>query len=61
MSDQDHEPLGPMTPDPESDLGDTSDVHGTISPHDVPKDSPNRREVEERVDDEGGEATSGNA
>lgn len=37
------------------------DIHGTISPHDVPKDSPNRRPVEELTEDEGGEATSGNA
>ncbi|HEX6391080.1 MAG TPA: hypothetical protein VFZ89_16590 [Solirubrobacteraceae bacterium] len=55
------EPLGPMTPDEQSDLGDTTEVHGTISPHDVPKDSPNRREVEEQTEAEGGEATSGNA
>jgi hypothetical protein len=37
------------------------DVHSTISPHDVPKDSPNRREVEEKTEEEGGEATRGNA
>jgi hypothetical protein len=60
MSDQKSEPLGPATPD-DSDLGDTEDVHGTISPHDVPKDSPNRRAVEEQTEQEGGEATHGNA
>lgn len=41
--------------------GSTTEVHNTLSPHDVPKDSPNRREVEERVREEGGEATQGDA
>lgn len=41
--------------------GSTTEVHNTLSPHDVPKDSPNRREVEERVREEGGEATRGDA
>lgn len=60
--DQSHdEPLGPFTPDDESPGGSTPEVHGSLSPHDVPKDSPNRRAIEELVDEEGGEATRGNA
>ena len=37
-----HEPLGPLTPDSESSLGDTPEVHDEISPHDLPKDHPGR-------------------
>lgn len=55
------EPLGPFTPDDESPGGSTPEVHDTLSPHDVPKDSPNRRPIEERVAEEGGEATRGTA
>jgi hypothetical protein len=49
-----------MADDKDADLGDSSEVHDTISPHDVPKDSPNRREVEEQTGDDGDEATRGN-
>ena len=50
-----------MTDDKEGeDLGDTTEVHETISPHDVPKDSENRRPVEEQTEEEGAEATRGN-
>ncbi len=37
-----HEPLGPITPDHLSPLGDTPEVHDEISPHDLPRDHPGR-------------------
>jgi hypothetical protein len=40
------EPLGPMTPDPQTPLGDTPEVHDEISPHDLPLDHPGRTEAE---------------
>ena len=48
------EPLGPMTPDDETPLGDTPEAHDEISPHDLPLDHPGRDEAERRADgDEG--------
>jgi hypothetical protein len=41
------EPLGPMTPDEETDLGDTPEAHDEISPHDLPPDHPGRGKAEE--------------
>jgi hypothetical protein len=41
-----HEPLGPLTPDDETDLGDTPEAHDEISPHDLPPDHPGRGEAE---------------
>ena len=38
--DEADEPLGPMTPDEETDLGDTPEAHDEVSPHDLPKDHP---------------------
>ena len=32
------EPLGPVTPDDETSLGDSPEVHDEISPHDLPVD-----------------------
>jgi hypothetical protein len=52
------EPLGPVTPDDETDLGDTPEAHDEISPHDLPKDHPGRRKAEDLAGDEG--ATRGN-
>jgi hypothetical protein len=52
------EPLGPMTPDDETDLGDTPEVHDEISPHDLPKDHPGRREAEKEAGESG--TTRGN-
>lgn len=40
------EPLGPMTPDDETALGDTPEAHDEISPHDLPLDHPGREEAE---------------
>jgi hypothetical protein len=40
------EPLGPMTPDPQTSLGDTPEAHDEISPHDLPLDHPGRPEAE---------------
>ena len=43
------EPLGPMTPDEETPLGDTPEAHDEISPHDLPLDHPGRDEAERRA------------
>ena len=43
------EPLGPMTPDDETPLGDTPEAHDEISPHDLPLDHPGRDEAERRA------------
>ena len=40
------EPLGPVTPDDQTPLGDTPEAHDEISPHDLPPDHPGRREAE---------------
>jgi hypothetical protein len=52
------EPLGPVTPDDETDLGDTPEAHDEISPHDLPKDHPGRKQAEKDAG-EGG-TTRGN-
>ena len=48
------EPLGPVTPDKETPLGDTPEAHDEISPHDLPKDHPGREEAERQAEDQGG-------
>ncbi len=53
------EPLGPMTPDDETELGDTPEAHDEISPHDLPPDHPGRAEAE-RLAGGGGGTTGGN-
>jgi hypothetical protein len=53
------EPLGPMTPDEETALGDTPEAHDEIVPEDLPKDHPGRQEAE-RLAEEGGGTTGGN-
>ncbi|HEY4094770.1 MAG TPA: hypothetical protein VGM33_04635 [Baekduia sp.] len=40
------EPLGPATPDDETDLGDTPEAHDEIVPQDLPKGHPGRPEAE---------------
>jgi hypothetical protein len=40
------EPLGPMTPDDETPLGDTPEAHDELSPIDLPPDHPGRQEAE---------------
>ena len=52
------EPLGPVTPDEETPLGDTPEAHDEISPHDLPKDHPGRREAEKEAGESG--TTRGN-
>jgi len=44
-----HEPLGPMTPDDQTDLGDTPEAHDEIIPEDLPKDHPGRQEAERQA------------
>ena len=48
-----------MTPDEETDLGDTPEAHDELSPHDLPKDHEGRAEAEELAGGEDG-TTSGN-
>ena len=50
------EPLGPMTPDTETPLGDTPEAHDELSPVDLPKDHPGRKQAER--DSEGVEGTT---
>ena len=54
-----HEPLGPLTPDDETALGDTPEAHDEISPHDLPPDHPGRDEAERHAGGEDG-TTRGN-
>ena len=54
MDNEKSEPLGPMTPDDETDLGATPEAHDEISPHDVPKDAPERGATERAAGGEGG-------
>jgi hypothetical protein len=52
------EPLGPVTPDEDTDLGDTPEAHDEISPHDLPKGHPGRQEAERQAGEDG--TTRGN-
>lgn len=49
------EPLGPLTPDDETPLGDTPEAHDEISPHDLPLDHPGREEAERQAGGEEGD------
>jgi len=40
------EPLGPVTPDEDTEFGDTPEAHDEISPHDLPPGHPGRDEAE---------------
>jgi len=53
------EPLGPMTPDEETPLGDTPEAHDEISPHDLPPGHPGRSQAERQAGGEDG-TTRGN-
>jgi hypothetical protein len=53
------EPLGPLTPDAETPAGDTPELHDELSPVDLPKDHPGRREAERQSGGIGG-TTEGN-
>jgi hypothetical protein len=53
------EPLGPMTPDDETPLGDTPEAHDELSPHDLPLDHPGREQAEKLAGGEEG-TTKGN-
>ena len=44
------EPLGPITPDDETPLGDTPEAHDEISPHDLPLDHPGRKTLEHETE-----------
>jgi hypothetical protein len=57
--DEADEPLGPMTPDEETELGDTPEAHDEISPHDLPPDHPGREQAE-RMAGGGAGTTHGN-
>ena len=45
--------------DDETALGDTPEVHAEISPHDFPKDSPQRKAAEQMAAEEPDDATRG--
>ncbi|MFP5361400.1 MAG: hypothetical protein ACLGI5_01570 [Thermoleophilia bacterium] len=47
------EPLGPLTPDEQTPLGDTPEAHDEISPHDLPPNHPGRASAERETDEEG--------
>ena len=47
------EPLGPATPDEQTDAGDTPEVHDKIIPEDLPKDHPGRQEAERQAEETG--------
>jgi hypothetical protein len=57
--DEADEPLGPMTPDDETPLGDTPEAHDEISPHDLPPDHPGREEAERLAGGTDGETKGG--
>jgi hypothetical protein len=57
--DTSEEPLGPATPDEETDLGDTPEAHDELSPVDLPPDHPGRQEAERQSGGAGG-TTKGN-
>ena len=48
-----------MTPDEETELGDTPEAHDEISPHDLPPDHPGRGKTEQLAGGEEG-TTLGN-
>ena len=43
------EPLGPVTPDHRTPLGDTAEAHDEIVPEDLPKGHPGRRAAEHQA------------
>jgi hypothetical protein len=43
------EPLGPATPDDDTELGDTPEAHDEIVPEDLPKDHPGRQAAERQA------------
>ena len=53
------EPLGPATPDDQTEAGDTPEAHDGITPHDLPKDHLGRNEAEHLAGGEDG-TTTGN-
>jgi hypothetical protein len=57
--DEADEPLGPMTPDDETPLGDTPEAHDELSPHDLPPDHPGREEAERLAGGTDGETKGG--
>jgi hypothetical protein len=54
------EPLGPMTPERERPLGDTAEAHDEISPHDLPRGHPGRKEAEREAEESESGTTRGN-
>jgi hypothetical protein len=54
------EPLGPATPDDETPAGDSPEAHDEITPHDLPRDHPGRREAERQAEESESGTTRGN-
>jgi hypothetical protein len=52
--DEADEPLGPATPDDQTPLGDSPELHDELSPHDLPPDHPGRAEAERQAGGEDG-------
>lgn len=44
------EPLGPLTPDDQTPLGDTPEAHDEITPHDLPLGHPGRQAAEQQAE-----------
>jgi hypothetical protein len=57
--DEADEPLGPLTPDDETPLGDTPEAHDELNPHDLPPDHPGREKAERMAGGEGGTTQGG--
>ena len=53
-------PSAHLSADDVTSLGDTSEVHSEINPHDLPPDHPGRRAAERQTADAGTPETSGN-
>lgn len=54
------EPLGPVTPDEETPLGDTPEAHDEVNPRDLPPDHPGRKEAERQSGGDQGTTQGGN-
>lgn len=54
------EPLGPVSPDEATPLGDTPEAHDEVNPRDLPPDHPARREAERQSGGDQGTTQGGN-
>ena len=54
------EPLGPVSPDEATPLGDTPEAHDEVNPRDLPPDHPGRKEAERQSGGDEGVTQGGN-